>query len=169
LQRKQLPHKLPQLLLKISKTRDMLLPDADRLASWRSFLTAHAAMNKLLTHALEEEEGLQLPWFEILDALAMAEDKSLRFNELAERVMANPSSLSRQIDRLEKKKLVAREKSVVDDGRATVLVLTPRGHDAWQTASATYYRIVRRVFTSWLTETDVIALNRVFGKVLEAD
>jgi DNA-binding MarR family transcriptional regulator len=99
----------------------------------------------------------------------MAEDKSLRFNELAERVMANPSSLSRQIDRLEKKKLVAREKSVLDDGRATVLVLTPKGHDAWQSASATYYRIVRRVFTSWLTETDVVALNRVFGKVLEAD
>lgn len=147
----------------------MLLPDADRLASWRSFLTAHAAMNKLLTHALEEEEGLQLPWFEILDALAMAEDKSLRFNELAERVMANPSSLSRQIDKLEKKKLVAREKSVIDDGRATVLVLTPHGHDVWQSASTTYYRIVRRVFTSWLTDTDVVALNRVFGKVLEAD
>ena len=31
------------------------------------------------------------------------------------------------------------------------------------------YRIVRRVFTNSLTETDVTALERIFGKVLEAD
>lgn len=147
----------------------MALPDADRLESWRSFLTAHAAMNKMLSRALEEDEGLQLPWFEILDALAMSDEKSLRFNELAERVMTHPSSLSRQIDKLEDKQYVAREKSVADDGRAIVLVLTPMGHDVWKSASTTYYRIVRRVFTSWLTETDVVALHRVFSKVLEAE
>ena len=147
----------------------MALPDADRLDAWRSFLTAHAAMNKMLSRALEEDEGLQLPWFEILDALAMSEEKSLRFNELAERVMTHPSSLSRQIDKLEDKQYVAREKSVADDGRAKVLVLTPIGHDVWKSASTTYYRIVRRVFTSWLTETDVVALHRVFSKVLEAE
>ena len=147
----------------------MALPDADRLDAWRSFLTAHAAMNKMLSRALEEDEGLQLPWFEILDALAMSEEKSLRFNELAERVMTHPSSLSRQIDKLEDKQYVAREKSVADDGRAIVLVLTTIGHDVWKSASTTYYRIVRRVFTSWLTETDVVALHRVFSKVLEAE
>ena len=147
----------------------MALTDADRLDAWRSFLTAHAAMNKMLSRALEEDEGLQLPWFEILDALAMSEEKSLRFNELAERVMTHPSSLSRQIDKLEDKQYVAREKSVADDGRAIVLVLTPIGHDVWKSASTTYYRIVRRVFTSWLTETDVVALHRVFSKVLEAE
>jgi len=147
----------------------MALPDADRLDAWRSFLTAHAAMNKMLSRALEEDEGLQLPWFEILDALAMSNEKLLRFNELAERVMTHPSSLSRQIDKLEDKQYVAREKSVADDGRAIVLVLTPIGHDVWKSASTTYYRIVRRVFTSWLTETDVVALHRVFSKVLEAE
>ena len=147
----------------------MALPDADRLDAWRSFLTAHAAMNKMLSRALEEDEGLQLPWFESLDARAMSEEKSLRFNELAERVMTHPSSLSRQIDKLEDKQYVAREKSVADDGRAIVLVLTPIGHDVWKSASTTYYRIVRRVFTSWLTETDVVALHRVFSKVLEAE
>jgi hypothetical protein len=39
----------------------------------------------------------------------------------------------------------------------------------WKEASPGYYRIVRRVFTNSLTETDVIALTRIFGKVLEAD
>lgn len=147
----------------------MVLPDPERLEAWRAFLTAHAAISKMLAHALEEDFDMQLPWFEILDALEASEEGSLRFSELAERVMANPSSLSRQIDKLEERKLVAREKSVLDDGRAIVLVLTPKGHEMWKEASIVYYRIVRRVFTNTLTETDVVALHRVFSKVLEAD
>lgn len=147
----------------------MTLPDPDRLEVWRAFLTAHAALDKLLSHALEEDEDLQRPWFEIMDALATSDEGSLRFNELAEKVMANPSSLSRQLDKLEERFFVAREKSILDDGRAILVVLTPRGHDAWKEASLTYYRIVRRVFTNTLTETDVVALHRVFTKVLEAD
>lgn len=147
----------------------MTLPDAERLGVWRAFLTAHAALDKMLSHALEEENDLQRPWFEILDALAMSEDESLRFNELAERVMANPSSLSRQLDKLEAKKFIIREKSILDDGRAILIVLTPKGHDSWKEASLTYYRIVRRAFSNTLTDTDVVALNRVFSKVLEAD
>ncbi len=146
----------------------MTMPDPERYEVWRSFLTAHAALSKMLSLALEEEVGLQLPWFEVLDALANNEG-SLRFSDLAERVMANPSSLSRQLDHLEKRKLVAREKSVLDDGRAIVIALTPRGHDMWKTASLSYYRIVRHSFTNTLTETDVVALQRVFSKVLEAD
>lgn len=147
----------------------MTLPDAERLGVWRAFLTAHAALDKMLSHALEEENDLQRPWFEILDALAMCEDDSLRFNDLAERVMANPSSLSRQLDKLEAKKFIVREKSILDDGRAILIVLTPKGHDSWKEASLTYYRIVRRAFSNTLTDTDVVALNRVFSKVLEAD
>jgi DNA-binding MarR family transcriptional regulator len=147
----------------------MTLPDPDRLGVWRAFLTAHAALDKMLSHALEEENDLQRPWFEILDALALTEDNSLRFNDLAERVMANPSSLSRQLDKLEDKKLIVREQSILDDGRAILIVLTPMGHDSWKEASQTYYRIVRRAFSNTLTDTDVVALNRVFSKVLEAD
>lgn len=147
----------------------MTLPDAERLGVWRAFLTAHAALDKMLSHALEEENDLQRPWFEILDALAMSDDDSLRFNDLAERVMANPSSLSRQLDKLEAKKFIVREKSILDDGRAILIVLTPKGHDSWKEASLTYYRIVRRAFSNTLTDTDVVALNRVFSKVLEAD
>jgi DNA-binding MarR family transcriptional regulator len=70
---------------------------------------------------------------------------------------------------LEDKKLIVREKSILDDGRAILIVLTPMGHDSWKEASQTYYRIVRRAFSNTLTDTDVVALNRVFSKVLEAD
>jgi hypothetical protein len=39
----------------------------------------------------------------------------------------------------------------------------------WKEASTAYYRIVRRAFSNTLTDTDVVALNRVFSKVLEAE
>ena len=145
-----------------------MLPDPERLAAWRAFLTAHAAMEKMLSRELMQEFDLQLPWFEVLDALA-ANEGAMRFNELAERTMTHPSSLSRQVDKMEERHFVAREKATGDDGRAVEIVLTPRGHDMWRTANPAYYRIVRRVFTNSLTETDVTALERIFGKVLEAD
>jgi DNA-binding MarR family transcriptional regulator len=145
-----------------------MLPDPERLEVWRAFLTAHAAMEKMLARELMQEFDLPLPWFEVLDALA-ANEGSMRFNDLAERTMTNPSSLSRQIDKLEERKFVAREKATVDDGRAVEVVLTPRGHEMWRAANPAYYRIVRRVFTNSLTETDLTALERIFGKVLEAD
>jgi len=147
----------------------MAAPDPERLRVWREFLTSHAAMEKMLTRSLEKDHGLQLPWYEILEALSSADEASLRFNELAETVMVNPSSLSRQIDKLEKLGLVVREKATVDDGRALLVVLTREGRQRWRRASTTYYRIVRRVFTTSLTDEDVSALNRIFGKVLEAD
>lgn len=147
----------------------MSLPDQDRLHVWRAFLTAHAALEKMLARALEENFDLLLPWYEVLDALEHSDEKTLRFSDLAETVMVNPSSLSRQLDQLERRGLVAREKSILDDGRAIVLVLTPRGHEVWKSASSTYYRIVRREFTNILTDTDVTAMTRVFGKVLETD
>lgn len=145
-----------------------MLPDPERLAAWRAFLTAHAAMEKMLSRELMQEFDLQLPWFEVLDALA-ANEGAMRFNELAERTMTHPSSLSRQVDKMEERHFVAREKATGDDGRAVEIVLTPRGHDMWRTANPAYYRIVRRVFTNSLTETDLHALERIFGKVLEAD
>ena len=105
-----------------------MLPDPERLAVWRAFLTAHAAMEKMLSRELMAEFDIQLPWFEVLDALTSNEG-SLRFNELAEQTMANPSSLSRQLDKLEERHLVARERGTGDDGRAVDIVLTPRGHE----------------------------------------
>jgi len=91
----------------------------------------------------------------------------MRFMELAEKVMVHPSSLSRQLDNMEDAELVAREKLNEEDGRAVTVTLTQVGRDDWRTASVVYYRLVKRVFTNHLTETDVIAMHRVFGKVLE--
>ena len=62
---------------------------------------------------------------------------------------------------------MVREKLNEDDGRAVTVTLTPIGRDEWRVASTVYYRLVKRVFANHLTDTDVIAMHRVFAKVLE--
>jgi DNA-binding MarR family transcriptional regulator len=145
----------------------MTAPDADRLEVWRAFLLGHAAIARMLTRALHEYRELPLTWFEVLETLQSAGGQ-LRAMELAERVMVHPSSLSRQIDGLEEVGFVIREKLNDDDNRAVMVTMTKDGRETWRGASAVYHRIVKKAFTNQLTETDVVALHRIFTKVLDA-
>lgn len=145
----------------------MTASDADRQEVWRAFLLGHAAISRMLTRALHEYRELPLTWFEVLETLQSAGGK-LRVMDLAERVMVHPSSLSRQIDGLEEAGFVIREKLNDDDNRAVMVTITRDGRETWRGANAVYHRIVKRAFTNQLTETDVVALHRIFTKVLDA-
>ncbi len=142
-------------------------PDPERLAVWRAFLAANAALDRALTVALDDERELPLPWFEVLNAL-QAEGGKLRVMDLAERVHASPSSLSRQLSRMEDDGYVRRDRGNDADQRAVLIVLTRDGRDTWRRANTTYLRVVKRLFINHLTESDVTHLNRVLTKVLEA-
>lgn len=146
----------------------MSAPEIDRLEVWRAFLLGHAAIARMLTRALHEDRALPLTWFEVLDALQSTRGQ-MRVMELAERVMVHPSSLSRQINGLEDAGFVIRERLNDDDNRAVMVTITKEGRETWRGASAVYHRIVKRAFTNQLTETDVIALHRIFNKVLDAE
>ncbi|CAB4886215.1 unannotated protein [freshwater metagenome] len=145
----------------------MAAPDPERLAVWRSFLVAHASIERSLTLALDEERELQLPWFEVLNALQHAGGK-LRVMDLAERLLVSASSLSRQLNRMEDEGFIRRDRGVVGDHRAVVIVLTRDGRDTWRRANTTYLRVVKRQFTNQLTETDVTNLHRILAKMFEA-
>jgi DNA-binding MarR family transcriptional regulator len=117
---------------------------------------------------MEIERGLPLPLFEVLAALQEGGGRA-RVLELAERLMTNKSSLSRQLDRLEEDGFVRRERALDEDGRAVVVVLTREGRALHRSASTTYNRVAHRTFGAYLTETDLIAVQRVVGKVLDGD
>jgi DNA-binding MarR family transcriptional regulator len=142
-------------------------PDPERIAVWRSFLAANAVIDRALTLALDDERELPLPWFEVLNALQF-EGGKMRVMDLAERIHASPSSLSRQLNRMEEDGYVRRDRGNDDDLRAVLIVLTREGRDTWRRANTTYLRVVKRLFTTHLTESDVTHLNRVLSKVLEA-
>jgi DNA-binding MarR family transcriptional regulator len=144
----------------------MAAPDPERLAVWRSLRTSHALLDRALTDALRTERELALPWFEAMNALQVAGGK-LRVMELADHLVASPSSLSRQLNGMEDAGLIRRERADPDDQRVVVIVLTKDGRAQWRRANTTYQRVLRRFFLSKLTESDVAAVQRALTKVVD--
>ena len=109
-------------------------PSPDRLAVWRSFLEAHAAITQVLAAELDAERELPISWYDVLLQLTEAGGR-LRMQELAGRLVVNKSSLTRLIDRIEAAGYVEREPSP-EDGRGQYAVHHPRGPRGAATSSA---------------------------------
>jgi len=144
----------------------MAAPEPERLAAWRSLFIAHSVLTRALTVALEDERGMPLTWFEVLNALQIAGGR-VRVMDLAEHLVVSPSSLSRQLSRMEDEELIRRDRGRLDDQRAVVVTLTREGRDRWRRANTTYLRTAKRLFINRLSDTDVVALQRALNKVLD--
>ncbi len=143
-------------------------PDPDRLAVWRQFLTAHSVIVGALAHELEADpRGMPLTWYDVCVQLSEAGGR-LRMSELAGRALLDKSSLTRVVDRMCAAGLVVREPDP-EDGRGVVAVLTPEGRARFRAAAAVHLRGVQRRFARHLTDTDVAALARAFGKLVADD
>ena len=138
-------------------------PDPDRLAIWRAFLDAHANIVQTLEQELLTERDLPLSWYDVLVQLSEAGGR-LRMAELSERLLVNKSSLSRLCDRMEAAGLVQRE-TVPEDARGVYAALTKDGRDVLRRATPIHLRGVYDHFATYLTESDVTALQRVFAKL----
>ncbi len=142
-------------------------PDPERLAVWRSFTDAHAAITADLEQVLMADRDLPLAWYEVLVELHEA-GGSMRMQSLAGRLVLHKSSLTRLIDRLEAADLVARVRCE-DDNRGLNAELTKEGRDVLRRALPTYQRSVQRNFAQHLTDSDVVALQRALSKLMAAN
>jgi DNA-binding MarR family transcriptional regulator len=143
--------------------------DAERLATWRLLTTGVVRLERAVDAALVGTFGITLEQFEVLGALQRA-DGSLRVSELTNELAAVPSSLSRRLDRMEDLGWIERARRTHEsDARSVSVVLTRDGRDLWRDANVIYRRTVQNVFARHLSETDLHALGRVFGKVGEPE
>ena len=141
--------------------------DAERIALWRQFCVLSAAIQRRVDQALIEEHRLPLAWFDVLTAIRDA-GGSMRVHQLCEELDEVPSSLSRRLDRMVDEGYLRRRHTPQDDDRRAVSVqMTAAGRYAWRDANITYRRMVQRHFAQRLTETDLAALQRVWGKLLD--
>lgn len=112
-----------------------------------------------------DDYELPLTWFEVLAALQAA-GGAMRVGELCDALHELPSSLSRRLDRLEEHGFVSRAATPTpDDKRAVTVRLTREGRAEWRDANITYRRMVQQHFASVLSDTDIVALQRIFGKL----
>ncbi|TCK26495.1 MarR family transcriptional regulator [Pseudonocardia endophytica] len=142
-----------------------MVPTPTEMASWRSFLRAHAAITKTLEGELEIEQQLSLAAYDVLVQLSEAPGRRLRMTELADAVLLSRSGVTRLVDRLEKVGLVARSR-VADDGRGVAAELTEQGLNRLRTAAVTHLRGIRVHFAEQLDEDDLADLERVTRKLV---
>lgn len=140
-------------------------PTREQLITWRLYLECAFALIDILDSELQDERGMTFRWYDILIQLEET-GGSCRMTELASRILASKSGLTRVIDRMEEAGLVRRERPPMD--RRVILVhVTPEGTAALGSARAVHRRGIQEHFIRHLNGRDLAALERVFGKVRE--
>jgi DNA-binding MarR family transcriptional regulator len=134
----------------------MSSPTRKQLAIWRVFFECAYALIDILDAELQAESELNLRWYDVLVIVEEA-DHHVRMNELASRILASKSGLTRVIDRMEEAGLVQRQRPR-DDRRAIEVVMTERGAHALQAARVVHRRGIYEHFAQHLEDNDFDAL-----------
>ena len=108
--------------------------------------------------------GLDRGDYQLLAMLSEAPDQRLRLCDLADSLRLTRSGLTRRMEGVLKKKLVARVQSD-EDGRVAYAHITPKGFDLLKTAAPKHLESVRRLMVDLLTPTEIKAVASAFGKI----
>jgi DNA-binding MarR family transcriptional regulator len=108
---------------------------------WRVLLDRHAKVSCALERSLQDEHGIGLSEFEILDRLVDANCGKYRMSDLAQDIYLSQSALSRAVARLEQDGLVDRS-MCSDDRRAIFVCLTGEGATRHREALPTHREVL---------------------------
>jgi DNA-binding MarR family transcriptional regulator len=102
--------------------------------TWRALADQHARITCVLERELQDEHGLGVSEFEVLERLAAVDDHDARrMQDLGEAVHLSQSALSRVVGRLENDGLVARN-LCREDRRGVMVCLTDEGRNRYEAA-----------------------------------
>ena len=142
------------------------MPASPHLANhaWEALLSAHAALIKQF--AAEDIWGeISMREYDVLYTLSKCRGP-LRISELNRHVLLSQPALSRLVDRLAERGLVARQADPAD-GRGVRLALTGAGRELQRQVGRRHARSVARALTGALTRGDLRQLETVCLKLAE--
>jgi DNA-binding MarR family transcriptional regulator len=147
----------------VTDSRARRRPDEPALTAWRTLLATHAELVSALERELVQRHDLPLAFYDVLVQLHEAGGR-LRMAELARRVVLSRGGLTRVIDRMATRGLVAREQCA-EDRRGFHAVLTPAGRGALRRAWPTHADGIHRHFAAALHPGDADALTAILERV----
>lgn len=131
--------------------------------AWIGLLETHKQLTRALDAQLIAQHGLSLSALELLARLAAVDDRQLHLSALAAASGLSLSRVSRIIDALEQRGLVAR-RSCPSDARAVHARLEEAGLGLVIAAQSTHFASVQAAFFDLLDADEIATLARVFGK-----
>lgn len=135
-----------------------------RLATWSTFLRAHAKVVRALEGELQAEQDLPLTDYDVLVQLSAADDRRLRMSDLADRLLLSRSGATRLVDRLVADGLVERV-TCESDRRGQWASLTDTGYRRLREASPTHLRGVARHFLDRFDADELAELGTMLDRV----
>jgi DNA-binding MarR family transcriptional regulator len=137
--------------------------DACTLA-WQTLRLAHDRVAGRLGAALANECGLAINEFDVLLYLHAHAAEEVRAGALLDAVALSQPALSRLVDRLEARGLLARSPAE-DDGRATVVCLTEAGAALLARAIGVHARTVYETLTSKFSAAERATLLQTLSQI----
>ncbi|HYR93503.1 MAG TPA: MarR family transcriptional regulator [Methylomirabilota bacterium] len=138
-----------------------------RLNAWGAFLTAHKALENILSRELESACGLPLTWFDALAQLRMAPAQRLTMTQLASALLFSKSGLTRLIDRMVEARLVQRL-ARPGDRRSLHIALTDAGEEKYRQALPIHLEHVKRHFAAYIEDGEAAAVESALVRMANA-
>ena len=138
-------------------------PPRDALVAWRVFFECALALPDVLDAELRQAGKLTLRWYDVLVSLEDAAD-GVPMTELANRILASKSGLTRVIDKMEAEGLVRRVRPP-GDRRVVLVQLTEAGRAALEDSRIVHRDGIRRHFVDLLEDEEIAQVAAVLDKV----
>jgi DNA-binding MarR family transcriptional regulator len=133
--------------------------------AWIGYRRMRVLLDLTLQRELSSHSGLSEADYDVLSNLSESDDQRMRLTDLARHMRWSTSRLSHQITRMQERGLVDREQCA-DDGRGSMLVLTPAGQATIVAAAPAHVASVRKHFIDLLTPEEIKTLGALTHRVV---
>ncbi|MGW5560927.1 MarR family winged helix-turn-helix transcriptional regulator [Micromonospora sp. NPDC003944] len=134
--------------------------------AWRGYRRMRRLLDLELARELTQDAGLSEADYDVLSDLSETPQGRLRLRELADRMLWSRSRLSHHLTRMQQRGLVTRAECA-DDARGSVVVLTPAGRQAIESAAPGHVAAVRRHLIDLLSPAEIDALGALTHRVVD--
>lgn len=129
-------------------------------------MALHRSVLQRLDTDLRGGHGLTVTEFDVLITLFNAPEQRLGMSSLAERVLLSPAGVTHLVTRLERDRLLRRERDPAD-GRKWFAVLSSRGDRVLSEARRTHNRALRETILAATTPHERQVLRRLWQRVAD--